>query len=83
MAPKREASPTALAADVSSKDPEVGLRAVAELRRLLTTIEKLQVDNARDLGWSWEEIAGVLGVSKQSVHEKHSARRKALGKEEP
>ena len=77
---KRDAAPE-LAAQVSSKDPEVGLRAVAALRQLLTQIERLQVDNARDLGWSWEDIARALGVSKQSVHEKHGSRRKAAGKE--
>ena len=70
------AEATDLAAQMSSKDPEVGLRAVAALRNLLGTIERLQVDNARDLGWSWEEIAKVLGVSKQSVHEKHGPRRR-------
>ena len=70
------AEATDLAAQMSSKDPEVGLRAVAALRNLLGTIERLQVDNARDLGWSWEDIAKVLGVSKQSVHEKHGPRRK-------
>jgi hypothetical protein len=76
---RNEAS--ALAAQVASKDPAVGLVAVAALRRLLTQVEILQVDNARDAGWSWEDIARALGVSKQSVHEKHSSRRKALGKE--
>jgi len=70
------AEATDLAAQMSSKDPEVGLRAVSALRNLLGTIERLQVDNARDLGWSWEEIAKALGVSKQSVHEKHGPRRK-------
>ena len=70
-----------LAAQISSKDPEVGLQAVAALRRLLASIETLQVDNARDQGWSWEDIARALGVSKQSVHEKHAPRRKATGKE--
>jgi hypothetical protein len=71
-----------LAAQVSSKDPDVGLRAVAALRQLLTQLERLQVDNARDNGWSWEDIARALGVSKQSVHEKHSPRRRAMGKED-
>ena len=51
------AEATALAAQTASKDPEVGLRAVAALRTLLNTIERLHVDNARDLGWSWEDIA--------------------------
>ena len=71
-----------LAEQVASKDPEVGLAAVAALRRLLTDVERLQVDNARAKGWSWADIAGVLGVSRQSVHEKHRSRRKAMGLED-
>jgi hypothetical protein len=77
-----EESPAKLAEQVSSKDPEVGLRAVAALRSLLSRLEQLQVDRARDVGWSWEVIARTLGVSKQAVHEKHAARRKAQGKED-
>lgn len=71
-----------LAGQVASKDPAVGLRAVVALRHLLEELERLHVDNARDQGWSWQDVASVLGVSKQSVHEKHSPRRKALGKED-
>jgi hypothetical protein len=71
----------ALAGDLSSTDPEVGLRAVAALRSLLEQIERLHVDNARETGWSWADIARALGVSKQSVHEKHAARRKVQGKD--
>ena len=79
---KRAPAATELASQIASKDPEVGLRAVSALRRLLVHVERLQGDNARELGWSWEEIARALGVSKQSVHEKHGPRRKAGGKEE-
>jgi len=62
------------AADAASRDPRVGLRAVAALRRLVERLEALQVDNARRLGWSWEEIGAALGVSKQAVHKKHGGR---------
>lgn len=72
---------TALADQAASKDPEVGLQAVAALRRLLDALEVLQVDNARDHGWTWQEIANALHVRKQSVHEKHAQRRKLEGKE--
>ena len=58
----------------SSRDPAVGLRAVAALRRLVEQLEALQVQNARDLGWSWSEIAAAVGVSKQAVHKKHAGR---------
>ncbi|HEY5247032.1 MAG TPA: helix-turn-helix domain-containing protein [Dermatophilaceae bacterium] len=60
-----------LATSVGSSDPAVGLRAVASLRRLSEQLESLQVDRARDLGWSWAQIAAELGVSKQAVHHKH------------
>jgi hypothetical protein len=70
-----------LAGQLGSKDPEVGLRAVAALRGLLEQIERLHVDNARDLGWSWADVARSLGVSRQSVHEKHAPRRRAMRKE--
>ena len=63
-----------LASAVDSKDPRVGLRAVAALRRLLEQLESLQVANARSAGWSWQEIAAELGVSRQAVHKKHAAR---------
>ena len=51
---------TRLASAVDSKDPRVGLRAVAALRRLLEQLETLQVANARANGWSWQEIAAEL-----------------------
>jgi hypothetical protein len=73
--------PAELAAQVSDKDPVVGLRAVLELRRLLEELERLQVDNARAAGWSWQAIAQELQVSRQSVHEKHAARRRVAGLE--
>lgn len=58
----------------TSTDPAVGLRAVAALRRLAEQLEDLQVDSARRQGWSWAQIAAVLGVSKQAVHKKHAGR---------
>jgi hypothetical protein len=66
---------TKLATEASSRDPATGLRGVATLRRLLEQLEALQVDSARDHGWSWQEIAAALGVSKQAVHKKHAKRR--------
>jgi hypothetical protein len=53
-----ESEVTALAAATDSKDPAVGLAAVASLRGLVEVLEALQVDNARANGWSWREIAG-------------------------
>jgi DNA-directed RNA polymerase specialized sigma24 family protein len=62
---------TELADATASKDPAEGLAAVAALRALLESLEALQVDNARERGWSWQQIATALGVSKQAVHKKY------------
>ena len=63
-----------LARDVGSQDPQEGLRAVSALRRLLEQLETLHVDRARSLGWSWQDIASELSVTKQTVHRKHGRR---------
>ncbi|GIE33148.1 HTH domain-containing protein [Actinoplanes italicus] len=63
---------TDLAAAAGSTDPRVGLRAVVALRRLLEGLEHLQVANARAKGWSWQEIADALDVTRQGVHKKHA-----------
>jgi len=47
---------------------------VAALRTLTERLEILQVENARMLGWSWQDIATRLGVTKQTVHRKHGKR---------
>ncbi|HEU5332271.1 MAG TPA: helix-turn-helix domain-containing protein [Actinocrinis sp.] len=52
-------------------DPDAGLRAVARLRRLAEQLEAEQVAAARRAGWSWQEIAQRLGVTKQTVHRKY------------
>jgi hypothetical protein len=65
---------TKLASAASGRDPRTGLRAVAALRKLLERLEALQVQNARDQGWSWQDIAEQLDVSRQAVHKKHAGR---------
>ena len=60
---------------VDSRDPTIGLAAVAALRDLVEELEELHVDNARQLGWSWQAIADGLGITRQSVHKKHHVRR--------
>lgn len=62
---------TDLAQRAGDADPRIGLRAVVALRRLLEQLEAVQVRNARVHGWSWQEIAAELGVSRQAVHKKH------------
>ena len=63
-----------LAEAANGRDPAGGLSAVRALRDLTERLEALQVDNARAHGWSWQEIAVFLGVSKQAVHKKHARR---------
>jgi len=65
---------TELADATASTDPQEGLAAVAALRALLESLEALQIQNARERGWSWRQIAEALGVSKQAVHKKHAKR---------
>ena len=62
---------TELASAAGDRDPRVGLRAVAALRRLLEQLEAVQVRNARNNGWSWQDIAAELGVTRQAVHKKY------------
>jgi DNA-directed RNA polymerase specialized sigma24 family protein len=65
------------------EDPREGLEAVVALRRMLEALEAAQVENAFVAGWSWAQIAEVLGVSKQAVHKKHAKRIKARYPGEP
>ena len=67
-----------VASAASSKDPTVGLSAVRSLRVLVERLEALQVSNARDQGWTWEQIAQLLGVSRQAVHKKYASGRGPL-----
>jgi len=62
-----------LASAAASEDPATGLRAVAAMRRLADRLEVLHVRRARSLGWSWQDIADALGVTRQTVHKKHAA----------
>ncbi|MGY1820939.1 helix-turn-helix domain-containing protein [Geodermatophilus sp. SYSU D00079] len=69
---------TQVASAASSRDPAVGLKAVRALRVLVERLEALQVDNAREQGWTWEQIAVLLGVSRQAVHKKYAGGRGPL-----
>jgi DNA-directed RNA polymerase specialized sigma24 family protein len=63
---------TQLATAAGNRDPATGLRAVSALRKLLEHLEAAQVASARQQGWSWQDIAEALGVSRQAVHKKHA-----------
>ena len=70
------ASPTDVTTAAAADDPDTGLRAVRALAELAERLEALEVGNARARGWSWQQIAGALGVSRQAVHKKHARSRK-------
>src|SRR5215203_727204 len=67
-----------VASAAGSRDPAIGLRAVRSLRTLVERLEALQVGNARDQGWTWEQIAQLLGVTRQAVHKKYASGRGPL-----
>jgi len=64
---------------VDPEDPAAGLAAVVALRRLADRLEDSQVERAMRSGWSWAEVAEVLGVTRQAVHKKHARRLVAAG----
>jgi DNA-directed RNA polymerase specialized sigma24 family protein len=70
------ASPTDVTTAAAADDPDTGLRAVRAMRELADRLEVLQVRNARDRGWPWQQIADALGVTRQAVHKKHARGRK-------
>ena len=70
------ASPSDVTTAAAADDPDVGLRAVRALRDLADRLEVLQVRNARDRGWSWQQVADALGVTRQAVHKKHARSRR-------
>ena len=63
-----------MTAAASAAEPAEGLRAVRALRALADRLEALHVERARTLGWSWQQVAAALGVSRQAVHKKYGKR---------
>lgn len=55
-------------------DPAEGLRAVRALRTLADRLEALHVEHARTRGWSWQQVAEALGVTRQAVHKRYGKR---------
>jgi ATP-dependent Clp protease ATP-binding subunit ClpA len=54
--------------------PRQGLETVAAARTRLEALEALHVEKALHAGWSWRQIAEVMGLTKQAVHKKHARR---------
>ncbi len=54
----------------SPDDPEAALAAVLALRRLADGLERRAVRVALAAGWSWADVAGALGVTRQAAHKR-------------
>ncbi len=83
LAAARATSLVGLAAD---EDVELGLVGVKALRDALEVCETYQVGRARQAGWTWAQIAQVLEVTPQAVHQKHrskAAKRRDQGNGSP
>ena len=55
-------------------DPAAALAAVVALRRLADRLEMAAARAAVEQGWSWTDVAGELGISRQAAHKKFARR---------
>ncbi len=53
------------------REPLAEIRRLGGIRREIARAEDAQVRRARNAGYSWQEIASALGVSKQAAHRKY------------
>lgn len=56
------------------EDPAAAIAAVIGLRRLADRMEREAVERAVDEGWTWQQIAQALGVTRQAAHKRHARR---------
>ncbi len=59
---------------ITAEDPAAAIAAVIGLRRLADRMEREAVERAVDEGWTWQQIAQALGVTRQAAHKRHAAR---------
>ena len=53
-------------------EPADALAAVVALRVMADKLERRAVNRAVQQGWTWEQIAQALGVTRQAAHKKHA-----------
>lgn len=58
----------------SPDDPAAALAAVVALRRLADQLEHSAVEQAVGQGWTWNQVAQALGVTRQAAHKKFAHR---------
>lgn len=64
---------TAIATE-PEREPIAELHRLAGIRRELARAEEAQVRRARNAGYSWQAIAGAIGISRQAAHQKYGRR---------
>ena len=64
----------------STDDTAGQFAAVIALRRLADRMEREAVERAMAEGWTWQEIAQALGVTRQAAHKRHAARLRERGR---
>ncbi len=60
--------------DPPTDDPAAAFAAVIALRRLADRMEREAVDEALARGWTWQQMAQAMGVSRQAAHKRHARR---------
>ena len=64
---------------ITPDDPAAAIAAVIGLRRLADRMEREAVERAVDSGWTWQQIAQALGVTRQAAHKRHATRLRDRG----
>lgn len=67
-----------LAGALGNEDVGVDLGAIEEARLALLAVEEIAVNEARDRGWTWQEISRAQGMSSRQAAHNRWARRVAV-----
>ncbi|MBV2364397.1 hypothetical protein ACFPZ0_09345 [Streptomonospora nanhaiensis] len=67
---------TPLLETARGESPLAALHATVQLRGEVERLEAMHVRRARTQGYTWSEIATILGISKQALHKKYGGSRR-------